>query len=64
MNRIALLLLLQKLLRDAVCSYTPADDHSGINTTYLVDHERLMANIERELEQHPPELRIVKDEDQ
>ncbi len=50
MPRREVLLMLRELFRDAARSHTDPDDQSGISTTYTVDQEQLMRNIEAELE--------------
>lgn len=45
--------MLQELLRDAFQAESEPGDISGLNTTYLVNHERLMANIHAELQKTP-----------
>ncbi len=42
--------LIRDLFRDAVLTRSAPDDPSGLYTTYLVDHEQLMRNIESKLE--------------
>jgi hypothetical protein len=50
MNKKEILKMLLELIRDAGISRTDPDDWSGCNTTYYVDQEQLMKNIEVELE--------------
>lgn len=54
LERREVLLLLQELLRDSSHMVLANDDPSGCATQYLVDHERLMANIAAKLEEGPP----------
>ena len=49
-----ILKMLRELLRDAVTSRSSPDDPSGLSTTYLVDQEQLMRNIEDRLEKFTP----------
>ena len=50
MTKRDLLTLLQELVRSASISNYSSDDHSGCNGWYVVDHERLMSNIEVEID--------------
>lgn len=50
MSEKAILEMLLELVRDAVVYRSDPDDHSGCNTTFLLDQEQLMRNIEARLE--------------
>jgi hypothetical protein len=52
-TKFQVLLLLQKLLRDASISKTDPDDQSGLSTVWFVDHEILMTNIETAIQKYP-----------
>lgn len=49
MTKKEVLELLLELIRNATISHTDPDDYSGCNSTYYVDQEQLMKNIESEL---------------
>lgn len=49
MSKTEILELLRDLLEDATVTTYDPDDISGGLTTYTVDHETLMANIETQL---------------
>lgn len=47
----------QDLIRSAILSKTDPDDISGFSTVYIVDHERLMGNIEARIGEIEEEIR-------
>jgi hypothetical protein len=49
-SKVEVLTLLQELFRTAVVTRTVPDDPSGLSTTYLVDQEQLMRNLEDALD--------------
>lgn len=51
MEKLEILRMLRELLRDATYSHTDPDDLSGLSTVYYVDQERLMRNIEADIEE-------------
>jgi hypothetical protein len=58
MSKFEILVMLKELLRTAVVSKTDPEDASGCNTIYLVDQERLIRNIEVEMEKVPLRKRM------
>jgi hypothetical protein len=54
-SKVEVLTLLQELFRTAVLTRSVPDDPSGLSTTYLVDQEQLMRNLEDALEKTVPE---------
>ena len=49
MTKLEVLKLLRYLLSDASIGHTDPEDHSGLNTDWYVDHDKLMKNIEDEI---------------
>jgi hypothetical protein len=50
MTKLEILTLLREVFRESARAVYADDDPSGYRTKYLVDHEELMAELERRIE--------------